>query len=267
MQNHLHNRIEGLDVLRGIFAFSIMFYHYFTWTHLPLYPFFYQYLHKIASLGVEGFFVLSGFVLFVTYKNVNFRSSKNILKFYAKRWLRIAPLFYLVFLLTYFSAGEPSQALLGQQLASAIIIFIIIIFISPYLLAHYVTGFKKFQNYSAYILLLALFAFITIGFFHSGNKLGFFTIITFTFGFINPASGGIGGSWSIGNEFVFYYFFPLMAIIARNFLGSFLLFLIASILAIIYGIYCHPDTWNFPSQWAVYTKFYYHWVFFALVLY
>ncbi len=82
--------IKNLDVLRGIAILFVVSYHYFY-----SYRFF-----SFGWMGVDLFFVLSGFL--ITRILWQTRFSPNYFKnFYAKRVLRILPLYYL-YLIGYF---------------------------------------------------------------------------------------------------------------------------------------------------------------------
>src|ERR1700676_447782 len=84
-------RSKRLDILRCIAVFSVMILHGNIW------PFF----GKIGWVGVDLFFVLSGFLisglLFSEYKTRNSISSK---RFFIRRGLKIYPAFYLFLFLT-----------------------------------------------------------------------------------------------------------------------------------------------------------------------
>jgi len=88
-------RIESLDVCRGLMAFAVAFYHFtifypvFTPGRFVAYT-----AAKVGNYGVEGFFIISGFCFFHLYGPDSFRGS-GLAKFHLKRFLRIAPLFYV----------------------------------------------------------------------------------------------------------------------------------------------------------------------------
>lgn len=136
------NRLHTLDYLRGLAAFSIMIYHYASWSigHYESD----SVLGRIGLYGVSIFYILSGLTLYLVYRN------KFILKdFIIKRIFRIFPLMWLVITLTILINGMPD---LRAVIANA-------------------TG---------------------------------------IFGFIKPTAYVGMGMWSIGNELVFYAFFPVM---------------------------------------------------------
>jgi hypothetical protein len=92
--------IESLDGLRGVAILLVFFFHY-----LPRNP--HNPLSWIASLGWTGvdlFFVLSGFL--ITGILYDTRQSSNFFQvFYARRALRLFPLYFLAVGLVLFVAG------------------------------------------------------------------------------------------------------------------------------------------------------------------
>ncbi len=86
-----------MDSLRGLFALCVAIYHFSAWTHVfgrgtPA-------SSAVAALGiysVEGFFIISGFCFFHLYGRTGI-SAGALRGFYIKRYLRLAPLYYLAF--------------------------------------------------------------------------------------------------------------------------------------------------------------------------
>lgn len=106
MANLRHGRIEGLDGLRGIAAVSVMLFHYTAWypyvrlgdptaLHLPLWL-------PRGHLGVELFFVISGFVIFMTLER-----TPNLYDFLTARFARLYPAFVASMVATLLVTGEP----------------------------------------------------------------------------------------------------------------------------------------------------------------
>lgn len=89
-------RYENLDLLRGIAALAVVLYHYFyhysniygTGINLPIFA--------VGKLGVNLFFVLSGFVIFISLHRAC--SSVNFIK---KRFNRLFPTYWLCLVLTF----------------------------------------------------------------------------------------------------------------------------------------------------------------------
>ncbi len=89
--------VASLDGLRGVFALCVAIYHFSAWTHVfgrgtPA-------SSAVAVLGiysVEGFFIISGFCFFHLYGRTGV-AARDLRGFYMKRYLRLAPLYYLAF--------------------------------------------------------------------------------------------------------------------------------------------------------------------------
>ena len=95
------NRYVFLDILRGVAILGVIWHHtyfeylsrktvYFTISDIHIYP----HIFNNGWLGVNAFFVLSGFVLF----NPDFLDNCDAKRFYVKRFLRLSPLYLFWFL-------------------------------------------------------------------------------------------------------------------------------------------------------------------------
>ena len=88
----MKSRIAVLDGFRALAILSVMFFHYFSrWTpplnSISIYPYknsynFFQY----GYLGVQFFFIISGFVIFFTLERTNY-----LVAFWKKRVIRLVP--------------------------------------------------------------------------------------------------------------------------------------------------------------------------------
>ena len=91
---------ENLDGLRFFCFFSVFLYHSFHTENeiiksSPIYKFVTEEIFKNGNLGVNFFFVLSGFLityLLIAEKKLN--GQIDLKKFWIRRILRIWPLFY-----------------------------------------------------------------------------------------------------------------------------------------------------------------------------
>lgn len=87
--SHTKNRYKELDALRGIAALMVVFFH-FTYTRpQAAYGFF------LGSTGVDLFFIISGFVIFMSLNKVT-----SIKQFIVNRFSRLFPAFWFCVTLT-----------------------------------------------------------------------------------------------------------------------------------------------------------------------
>lgn len=104
----MKNKIESIQILRGLAALSVVMFHYrfylvpngadFT---IP------NKLFGWGSIGVDLFFVISGFIMvFVT--NENKSGVGSTLKFLENRLTRILPTYYIILLFAFFTGGAMS---------------------------------------------------------------------------------------------------------------------------------------------------------------
>lgn len=92
-----NNRVLGLDIIRSIAIFLVVYGHSATFVSDSLR---YYYLFILPGIdGVSIFFVLSGFliggILLRTIKNTDF-TARDLIKFWIRRWFRTLPNYYLV---------------------------------------------------------------------------------------------------------------------------------------------------------------------------
>src|ERR1700755_1312107 len=81
------HRIELLDSFRFIAVLSVFLYH-FTNSWVSLYPYgnFFGHIFRFGYLGVNFFFMISGFVISYTLEN-----TPNLSSFYKNRFSRLFP--------------------------------------------------------------------------------------------------------------------------------------------------------------------------------
>jgi len=93
------NRVYGLDVLRAFAILFVLIGHSFN--HSKISPDIMP-LGKLAILGVEIFFVLSGFligsIIMKLIDNSQFHSFSDVFTFWKRRWLRTLPLYFVALL-------------------------------------------------------------------------------------------------------------------------------------------------------------------------
>jgi peptidoglycan/LPS O-acetylase OafA/YrhL len=96
-----HQRIELLDSFRFLAITSVLFYHFtFRWAFVLPSSHFYGNFAQYGSLGVEFFFVISGFVISYTLEN-----TEGPTAFFKNRFIRLFPPLLLCTLITFIAAG------------------------------------------------------------------------------------------------------------------------------------------------------------------
>ncbi len=108
----MQSRIEYLDGLRGVAILLVLGFHsYSRWSQLYPYGNIYADIpvFKLGWVGVELFFLISGFVIFMTLEN-----TKTFLKFIYKRWIRLFPAMLLASIIVYASAPLFHERPLGN---------------------------------------------------------------------------------------------------------------------------------------------------------
>lgn len=183
-------------------AFSVLIYHYTSWSNFNLlYPFD-QTISRLGIYAVCAFYVISGASLALVYYNKTVNMS-FLKEFTLKRLFRIAPLFYFVTTVN--------------------------------------------------IVLTIIYNFLKPGVFTVPDMKTILLNYTLTFGWLSPTSYIATGAWSIGNELVFYSFFPIMLLLIKK---SKKLFIIFVVLALFSSFYISEILMNsnnsFESQWALY---------------
>lgn len=91
-------RLEGLDVLRGIAILSVVVFHAYV-----VRPFAGPWWIKWVAQGAEGvglFFLISAWSLASSWRYRQGRDRRPIMSFWARRFWRIAPLYYVMLLVT-----------------------------------------------------------------------------------------------------------------------------------------------------------------------
>jgi peptidoglycan/LPS O-acetylase OafA/YrhL len=90
------SRLEELDSLRGLAAISVLIFHYFyLFNNLYKHPFNIPDWIEAGHMGVPLFFMISGFVIFMSVSN-----QASPLGFIWSRWSRLFPVYWAAVLLT-----------------------------------------------------------------------------------------------------------------------------------------------------------------------
>src|SRR5437868_7356804 len=103
-------RVEAIDILRGILACAVMFYHYVTWCKVPCPEALGGALETIGVYSVEAFFVVSGFSLYYAY-----RDRRDLLSYARNRVLRLWPVYALAVAGCVWLTANLSPALIAEN--------------------------------------------------------------------------------------------------------------------------------------------------------
>lgn len=82
------NHILTIDAARGLLACAVLFYHELFFNGIIQ-------LERIAYYAVYGFFIISGFAMFVAYHD-KIATAGDVRAYLLKRYFRIAPLYFAV---------------------------------------------------------------------------------------------------------------------------------------------------------------------------
>jgi exopolysaccharide production protein ExoZ len=107
-----------LQIGRGIAAILVVLYHFNSSTTQYFHFVFFNDFFKFGNIGVDFFFVLSGFIITYTHMK-DLTTFRNWKQFFLKRFLRIYPIYWIICsitLLTYIVATHGYVNNLGMQL-------------------------------------------------------------------------------------------------------------------------------------------------------
>lgn len=92
-----NNRLRELDAIRGLAALFVVLYHY-TYRYYEIYPSTHRipFSFDIGHYGVQAFFIVSGFVIFMTLEK-----TQRSLDFVVHRFIRLFPTYWISVLVTF----------------------------------------------------------------------------------------------------------------------------------------------------------------------
>lgn len=90
-------RVLGLDIMRIVLAFLILFFH--SQIYLKCNYYFLNNFVRMGAIAMTGFMLLSGYSLHLSYSKIDLSKIKEIRIFYLKRLISIVPMYYTVVLL------------------------------------------------------------------------------------------------------------------------------------------------------------------------
>lgn len=236
----LGKRNVPVDAFRGILALLVAAYHSMGWLGLPI-P---SWLKVTGLMGVDAFFVISGYALTRVYGDTDWRRLETAAGYVAKRVARIAPLLFFATVL----ALAPSRLL---PVVAGMALLWLVLRRRPVLLVC-----------SQAALVVAVLGQAML----RKPDVSAWPTLSLLWGFVDPTLSLPTGSWSIGVELVFYFVLPLLLLAARRNRWAMLgLLLLACLAAVAFQLL--RDTLlqpGMPAQnWRNYTAVPHHAYFFV----
>lgn len=105
-------RLDSIECLRGVSALLVVFYHYRVFLN-DITPTLGHMLFENGRIGVDIFFVLSGFAI---YLSTRFPSERRLFPFLVRRFFRIVPLAWLLIGLIYLLSPHATVTALVKSL-------------------------------------------------------------------------------------------------------------------------------------------------------
>lgn len=88
------DRLTYIDALRGLAIIGVMMVHVHQQSSNN-FPAVLEVIQDKGAMGVQLFFIVSAFTIFLTTQKLSFTNRNDVMSFYVKRTFRIAPLFFL----------------------------------------------------------------------------------------------------------------------------------------------------------------------------
>ena len=180
MENNVKPRIFGLDLMRAIAILMVVFGHS-LWLFPQSQKFAFQIFVLFGFLGVEVFFVLSGFligkILYQLYLKDDF-SMSQVFSFLKRRWFRTLPNYYLILLINILIT-----AIIGIHTLSLWRYFVFLQNFNTKMLSFFTESWSLSVEEFAYVI-LPVFLLILGIFIKPKSKSRFFLFIVITLFFI-----------------------------------------------------------------------------------
>lgn len=90
----MRSRNIGLDVMKILLALIVFFFH--CYCHLGIHFGVFQHFIEQGAVAMTGFFMLSGYIMYLIYRETDYSVINNLRKFYIKRLATILPVYYVV---------------------------------------------------------------------------------------------------------------------------------------------------------------------------
>jgi peptidoglycan/LPS O-acetylase OafA/YrhL len=209
--------LRYIDALRGFAVIGVILVHC-AQVGGNNYPFLIENLFRNGAMGVQLFFMVSAFTLFLSYNGRKNLENNTKLNFFIRRFFRIAPLYYVAILYYLYQNGMGARPTLGDinyvSQGNILSNFFFVHGLNPQWINSIVPG---GWSISVEMFFYCLMPFLAKKITNTNRALLFFTItllikILSDFVITNIHHSNDSGYWS---NFIFYYFptqFPIFAI-------------------------------------------------------
>ncbi len=209
-----NNHYDALTGIRAVAAIMIFVYHNRKYWKDDIHPELFRFFCEF-NLGVQLFFVLSGFLIAKSYGAQPLQSFKSYKKYFFQRIMRIMPLYWLIITLYYL---DPN---FGNLQFSGLHYLLLHGFSSAHSLEVIAQAWSLTVEMSFYILAPILIVVLE-------KKLSYLLYLLAALFFITI---GIGMVWQVINGNPSAYFYPVEFVLMSTFSGQSILFLAGILLA------------------------------------
>ncbi|HBM2857197.1 TPA: acyltransferase, partial [Enterobacter cloacae] len=121
LAGNLNNRLDSLHTMRGLAAVTVMLFH-FSWILDSAYDGLGKSLMKYGYLGVDIFFIISGFVIAMSTSKVNY-DINGCFVFVKHRLKRVLPAYYFWLFIAFITGGAMSTFHYSEKVENLISAF------------------------------------------------------------------------------------------------------------------------------------------------
>ena len=121
MERLTNTRFESLDAMRGLASLAVVIFHIGS---NEFQPYWLKFIATYGEVGVQLFFVLSGFIIsFTSFKYLQPSTTMGSVQFMTKRFIRVYPPFFLSMILCIIVNYCLDNEIIKKSLKSKCLIF------------------------------------------------------------------------------------------------------------------------------------------------
>jgi peptidoglycan/LPS O-acetylase OafA/YrhL len=157
------SRNNNFDLLRFAFATSVFIWHVGMLTQNKSFLWMNQLIHPFSYIAVPGFFVISGFLIFMSYEN-----SESLKSYFSKRIARIYPAYFFVVIFCaivgcFFSQNSWSQYFISKDWITYVFYNLIFLnFLQPTLPGVFQNNFETAVNGSLWTIKIEIAFYLAV---------------------------------------------------------------------------------------------------------